>query len=366
MNRVRRYFTYLLRRTLMAVLGLLIVIWMLVMSIDLIEATREVGKVDGAGLPEAIHMTMFRTPQIVLTISPFIFLFATLWAFGQMAKSSEIAVMRAAGLSVWRIVLAPVALAMALGLLTVTVLDPIAANLAGRAQMIKNEMRGKEANLLKAFQDGIWLRQTDENSSSIIRAASYDPKNQSLHDVTVWRSSLDGVFVERWDAESADVSPTLFILQQAQRTTLHGENETVRSSHPISVNIDLRALREDRAKPDALSIWELPDFQQVMNSAGTDTTDYELRYHDLWSLPVKLSAMVLIACAFALGMNARAGGTAALMGVGIAAGFALFILTALSTAIARAGSVPVPLAAWAPGILAVLFATTLLLYREDG
>ena len=55
-----------------------------------------------------------------------------------------------------------------------------------------------------------------------------------------------------------------------------------------------------------------------------------------------------------------------MMGLGIAAGFALFILSELSTAIAEASIVPVGLAAWAPGILAVLFATGLLLYREDG
>ena len=62
----------------------------------------------------------------------------------------------------------------------------------------------------------------------------------------------------------------------------------------------------------------------------------------------------------------RAGGTAGLMGLGVAAGFALFIFAEMSNAIAKAQIVPIGLAAWAPGLFAVLFATTLLLYREDG
>ena len=136
---------------------------------------------------------------------------------------------------------------------------------------------------------------------------------------------------------------------------------------PVTIEeSDLRSLREDVAKPEALSVWELPSFTRIMSSAGMSTVEYQLRLHDLWSLPIRLAAMVLIACAFALSMNARAGGTAALMGIGIAAGFALFILSELSTAIARAGIVPIPMAAWTPSALAVVFAVTLLLYREDG
>ncbi|WOI52293.1 LPS export ABC transporter permease LptG [Parvularcula sp. LCG005] len=362
----KKYFTYLMRRTLMGILGLLTVIWMLVISVDLIEAMREVGKVEGAGLKEAVQMTLFRTPQILLTMSPFVFLFGTLWSFGQMSKTSEVAVMRAAGLSVWRIVLAPVVLALMMGLVLVTTLDPIASHLASRAQGIKNEMRGKEANLLEQFQDGIWLRQTDANSSSIIRAAEYDPDEQRLSGVTVWRRTLDGVFIERWDAEYADVTPTVFYLRNARRSTLHGEGEVLQDTQPFVVNIDLRALREDVAKPDALSVWELPTFTRVMGSAGMSTIDYQIRYQNLWSLPVNLAAMALIACGFALSMNTRSGGTAGLLGIGVAAGFALFILARFSTAVAKVEIVPVALAAWAPGLLAMMLATSLLLYREDG
>lgn len=360
------YFLYLVQRTLFGVVGLFLIIWMLVVSVDLVEAMREVGKVEGAGLDDAVRMTLFRTPQLILTLSPFIFLFGTLWAFGQMAKSSEVSVLRAAGLSVWRLVAAPVALSLLAGLLVVVAIDPVASALASRAQTIKNEMRGKEANLLKPFRDGIWLRQIDEDTASIIHANDYDPKAQTLTGVTIWRRTLDGVFIDRWDAVTADVAPQMFYLYEARRTTLHGEAVGVRPVEAFEVDIDLRSLREDIAQPTSLSVWQLPEFSAVMDSAGMSTVAYDLRFHNLWSLPAKLAAMVLIACAFSLGMNARAGGTAALMGVGVAVGFALFILSELSSAIAKAYIVPTGIAAWAPVLLAILFALTLLLYREDG
>lgn len=363
---IRQYFTYLLRRTAIGVLGLFFVIWMLVISVDLIEAMREVGKVEGAGFGQAIQMTLLRTPQLMLTVLPFVFLFGTLWAFGQMAKTSEISVMRAAGLSVWRLVAAPLLLALIVGFTTVLALDPIAAHLAGRAQTIKNEMRGKDANMVAEFRKGVWLKQVNQNNSTIIHAATYNPGDQILSGVIVWKHAADGVFIERWDADSAIVSANSFTLRMARRSTLHGENEDELKEKSFPVSIDLRTLREDVAKPEALSVWQIPEFSRVMSSAGMSTKKYDIRFHDLWSLPVKLAAMALIGCGFALGMNARAGGTAYLMGIGIATGFVLFILAELSSNAAMANTIPVGLATWAPGIFAILFAAGVLVYREDG
>lgn len=367
MSTVRLYFSYLVSRTLFGIIGLFAVIWLLVVSVDLVEAMREAARSDTAGFPQALTMTLFRTPQLILTLSPFIVLFGTLWAFGQMAKSSEVAVMRAAGLSVWRLVSAPVALAMVAGLAIVLILDPIAANLAGRAQTIENEMQGKETRLIQSFRDGIWLRQAGDGVTAIIHADSYDPEAQALNNVTVWRrATADGEFLDRWDSSLGKVDPTSLTLTNVRHSSPVQEAEAIKAEQIFPISIDLRALREDVSKPDALSVWQLPEFTKVMRSAGMSTIEYELRQHDLWSLPVRLAAMALIACAFALSMNARAGGTAALMGVGIAAGFALFILSEMSAAIARALIVPIPIAAWTPGVLAIVFAVTLLLYREDG
>ena len=272
MTPVRLYFTYLLQRTLFGVIGLFAVIWLLVVSVDLVEAMREVGKVDGAGFSEALLMTLYRTPQLILTLSPFVFLFGTLWAFGQMAKSSEIAVMRSAGLSVWRLVAAPVALSIAAGLLTVVLFDPVAADLAGRAQFIKNDMRGKQANMLAPFRDGIWLRQVSGNVAALIRADSYEPETQTLQGITVWQGTADeGVFIDRWDAPTGIVRPAGVTLMDAQRKSLERKAEPVLPEQSFPISIDLRSLREDVAKPEALSVWELPTFTKIMSSAGMST-----------------------------------------------------------------------------------------------
>ncbi|MBB4660075.1 LPS export ABC transporter permease LptG [Parvularcula dongshanensis] len=364
--RLRLYVRYLMRRTLVGIAGLFLVIGALIVTVDLIEALREVGKIEGAGFLTALRLTLLRAPQVLLTLSPFVFLFGTLFAFGQMAKSSEIAVMRAAGVSVWRLVVPGAALAVILGFATVTALDPLAARMESSAQALKNEVRGRDGKMLAAFREGIWLRQREEGITMVIHAARFDPADSMLHDVTIWKRTREGTFLERWDAKTAAVTEDAFVLAQARRTATGLRRADERALYVLPVGLDLRALREDKAKPDALSVWELPDMTRVLESAGLSTISYRLRYHDLWSLPLKLAAMVLIACAFSVSGNARQGGIARLMGVGVAAGFVLFIVSELSAATAEASIVPVALAAWAPAILAILAATSLLLFREDG
>lgn len=362
----RLYFGYLLRRTLTGVLGLFAIVGALIVAVDLIEALREVEKIEGAGFPQAVRLTAMRLPQTLLTLSPFVFLFGTLWAYGQMAKKSEVSVMRAAGLSVWRVILPPAVLALGVGVLTVTVLDPLAARLEGGAQAYKNQLKDREGRMLEAFRDGVWLRQGDARTVTLIHADGYDPAEGALSGVTVWRRTSEGGVIERWDAPRAAVLPDAFVLEAARRTTAQRGTARLEPRYVLPVSIDLRALREDRANPNALSVWTLPEMIEVLGGAGLRTVSYRLRYQDLWALPLELTAMALIGCAFAVGIDARGGGAMRLIGLSVGAGFVLFVFAELSAAVAEASIVPVVLAAWAPALLAVLFATGLLLFREDG
>jgi lipopolysaccharide export system permease protein len=102
----------------------------------------------------------------------------------------------------------------------------------------------------------------------------------------------------------------------------------------------------------------------MAQSAGLPTIPYDMRFHDLCSTPLKLVAMVLIAAVFAM-RPVRSGGVARLLLSAIAAGFALYVLSAISAAMGESGTVPVAVAAWAPAIVALLAAGSFLLKAEE-
>ncbi len=356
---------YLGKQIIFAVGGLTAGLAGLIFLIDLVESLRFVENVEGAGLKEALFITALRAPKLAIGIMPFMMLFGTMIAFYQLNRRSELAVMRSAGISVWGIIGPGALIAVLLGIAMVTIIDPLASQMSASSETYKNEIRGKKASLLKSLQGGIWLRQKDGDTAVILHAESYDPQSNTLQDVTIWRRSLTGVFIERWDADKAIIRDQGFELIQARRKTLQAQDKTPRRSEWVPSAFDIKDLREDVARPEAMSIWQLPRFIALAEQAGLPSIDYRLRYHQLWALPLTLLGMVLIAAAFTM-RPIRGGGTAKLLLMGLGAGFLLFILSEFSSATAEARITPVALAAWTPVALALLLSLTLLLYREDG
>ena len=51
---------------------------------------------------------------------------------------------------------------------------------------------------------------------------------------------------------------------------------------------------------------------------------------------------------------------------GLTGGFGFFIFSEISRKVGASGLVPVPVAAWAPALVALLLAASVLLHQEDG
>ena len=55
-----------------------------------------------------------------------------------------------------------------------------------------------------------------------------------------------------------------------------------------------------------------------------------------------------------------------MLGSGVAAGFALFVVSKVAEEFGQSGALPVALAAWAPAASGLMLAVALLLHMEDG
>ncbi len=358
-------FQYIATRTLIAVGGLFVILSALVLLVDLIENLRFVGKVPDGNFGLAVSMTLLRAPSLTQTLIPFVFLFGSIWMFHQLNKRSEISVMRSAGLSVWRL-LAPAALISALsGVVIITTLDPLSAGLFSQAETLKSRKMGGDQNLVRIFGDGIWLRQRNGDGQLIINAANYDDVRAALEKVTIWRFDTGNALLERIDAAEAFLSGRTLELHDAMLRAPGSDHGSYTPIYAVRTSLTAANLRERVAPPETLSIWQLPRFIILAEAAGVPAVRYNMRFHDLCSMPLKLLAMVLIAAAFSM-RPTRSGGAMKLAIISVFAGFALYILSEVSTAMGESGMAPEALAAWIPAVVASLAAVTTLLHLEDG
>ena len=347
----------------LAVAGLMAALSSMVLLVDLLENLRFAGKV-GAGFGLALRLTLLRTPAMAQSMLPFVFLFGALWMFSQLNRRSELVVMRSAGLSVWRLIGPAALFALLAGVLAVVAIDPLSARMMAAAEKAKLESRGQRASLARVFGDGIWLRQRDNGELLIINAASFDAERGALQTVTVWRMAADGAFEERIDAPEAALSGRTLEMKEARMKAAGMRFPQKTPVYSIPTSLTLADLRETLPPPESMSVFDLPRFMRLAEAAGLPTVRYSIRFHDLCSTPLKLTAMVLIAAIFSV-RPIRSGGTARLLLASVGSGFGLYILSEVSTALGESGSAAPPVAAWTPAVVATIVALSLLMRHEE-
>ncbi len=356
-------FKYIVEKSAISIAILFVALASVVMLVDLLENLRFAGKV-GGDFAFALRVTLLRTPAMTQAMAPFIVLFGSLWMFSQLNRRSELAVMRSAGLSIWRLIGPAAFLAAVGGFVLIVAIDPMAAKMMAYGDKMKIESRGQTASLVRVFGDGIWLRQRDADEQLIINAESFDGLAGALRNVTVWRLSPSATFVERIDAPQAALSGRTIELRDARMKTV-GEKLAQRTPlYSVPTSLTLADLRENVPTPESMSIWDLPRFILLAEAAGLPTIRYNIRFHDLCSTPLKLTAMVLIAALFSIGPM-RSGGTVRLVVAAIGCGFLLYVISEITAAMGESGIAPAPLAAWTPALIATIVAISLLMRHEE-
>ena len=363
LGRIERYVLVQQARSLGVALG---VIAALIMLIDFVEISRGVGSdVDLSGV-RILGLMLLKSPQVIIQLLPFVFLFGTLAAFVGLNRRSELIAMRAAGVSAWRFVLPAAGAALIFGVITVAALGPLAASADGLFQRERSRLSGSAAGV-EASQT-VWVREGDDTRQMVVRAERQDRASARLLDVTFFIYTNDGqgmrTFSERIDADSASLSNGSWRLVNAV-----GAESGQRAVRYATLDLPSSLADEEAfdrfARPQATSFWSLPAQVDRVEAAGFSSTAYRLRLQQLLATPLMFAAMSILAAAFSLRLM-RLGDLAKMSVAAVVLGFGFFFVNQAASAFGSAEVIPPWLAAWLPPLLTALAAFTLLFYTEDG
>ncbi len=362
---LHRYFAM---RFVKAFAGVFAIFFVIMVFLDLVEQLRKFSSTD-AGFTDILGLTLLNVPEGIYRILPLIMIIATITLFLSLARSSEMVVTRAAGRSAIRALASPVLVAFLIGVFGVASLNPIVAATSREFEARSNAFRGED-RVLTLGSTGLWLRQGDAESQTVIRAEGANLDGTELRNATFLTFSPDGVPQERIAAGQARLIDGAWFLERTKIWPLAGVRTPEASAQEQATFVLPSTLTPDQIRdsfgtPSSIPIYDLPAFITRLQTAGFSAQRHQVWLQTELSSPVFLVAMVMIGASFTL-RHQRGGQTGLMVLFAILLSFGVYFIRNFAAILGENGQLPAALAAWAPPIAAIGLALSFLLHKEDG
>ena len=361
---------YVARQFVAAVLAMLAALAGIVSLFDFIELLRRSATKPDATFGLVTEIAGLRVPFVAMQILPFAVLLGGILAFWRLTRSSELIVARAAGVSAWHFLSAPLFCALLLGAIATAGISPLSSAMLARAEMLDNAYLKTAAGSTALTGGQLWLRQSDRELDpqgvAILHARSVkmDGDVMVANEVSVFRLNGQDRLLVRLEATTATLQNGQWLLENTRRMLPDHLPEQI-GKQRLATDLTVGRVQDSFASPDTLSVWTLPDFIGLLERSGFSAIRHKLHFQALLALPLLAGTMALVSAGFSMRATRR-GGVARMIASGVAAGFSLFVVSKMAEEFGQSGALPVILAAWAPTAAGLMLSLTLLLHTEDG
>jgi lipopolysaccharide export system permease protein len=355
---------YIASRFMLTIFGTFLLCSVLIFMIDFVELLRQAGKYGSVPMTKLIWMTLLRLPAYTEILMAFAVQVGTVAALLMLSRKSELAVMRAAGLSVWQFLRPGLTVGLLLGVFAVLVFNPVAAKSRSEAERIYAEAFGQEANFMKNQSVGNWLRQDGPDGSSVLTAGAVTNKGLTTTGVTVFQFDRLNHFIERIDGTTARLKDGYWQVDNAWITRVGRAPERF-DRYDVSTNLTPERVQQALGTAISVSVFDLPGLIEAAESAGLTAIPYRIQYQLLLSRPLLLVVMVLLGATVSL-RSFRSGKIQTMVVSGMVGGFGFFLISEVSRQIGVSGIVAPWVAIWTPVMLGLCLSLAVLLHQEDG
>jgi lipopolysaccharide export system permease protein len=318
------------------------------------------------GFEIIFNMALMKNLYTSQRVAPFIIMIASMLTYLQLNRTSEIVAIKAAGISIWSILLPGVISAFLLGCFSVGVLNPITTTLLLKYEKAEAYyLKGQTSLLFDFSRSGIWLRQLeDDGGRSIIHALRISQENKKLHDVSIFYLDENNRFTHRITADAARLNEGEMVIKNAikiDRTNKLTKEKTL----ALPTKLSFRQIQESVIPPKAISFWDLPSFIAVTQESGFPALQHQQFFYSMLMAPFFYIAMMLVGSLFTIFHRPRHGVSYRTTFLGIATGFFTYFASDLISAMGGAGRIPLVLSTVAPTILCSAIALLVILHVEE-
>ena len=303
------------------------------------------------------ELLIWLTPQFIYYVIPIAALLSVLVTYGILARTSELTVMKACGVSLYRSALSVVFLSLMFSGVLFVLEQHVMAQANRRAEVIDARIKDRPPKTLNVLQRR-WVTKGD----SFYHNGHYDSEKRQMFELTLFK-----IKPNTWELTSQT-----FVRSASFRNDAWEGNAGWRldftTTPAIWTPIGKQPLPEmeppqyfatEPPEPQFMDVGELRRYIGELRTSGFNVVPATVELQRKLAFPLVTVVMALLAIPFGVG----AGRHGALYGIGLGIVIALsyWILISAFVAIGRSGLLPPHLAAWTPNVLVAGIAAYLML-----
>jgi Predicted permeases len=354
---INRIDIVVLRRLFSRIAATVFIFYGLIALVESLDTWRFNYVADQRGLPMAIVMVAMSAVRWTIKTLPVTVLMGAILGLVDLKLRHELTVIKSSGISIWRVLRAPVAVLLVASLAIVLGAETLSTQIN---RDLAPTPPGQSAQLTPAGE--IWLEQRAEGAHFVLMARNMAQGGAMLGDVILF--DLVSSEMPRLEAPEARFEDGYWVFPTATVRAANGPARYLANlrvpttSTPAELSLKL-------ASTEDMTFFELARLLQLGVSDPTIRAASAMRLIKLLALPLVLTGSLLIAFAFTAGYNRRTQFGPAVL-YGIVLGFIVFVITEMADRAGSTGVLHPAFAALGPAIVAIVIGVTVLLRKEDG
>ena len=352
---------YLARLFITRIFAVLIMLVLVLQTLDLLGESGQILAYQGNGQAELWTYVTLRIPQLVARFLPYSVLLATIITLATLNQNSEVVSMKAAGLSAHQ-VLAPLILSaivvsgMSFAFNERVVTRATATLSAWQAAKYGPVPKGSDVHSNIYISDG----------ADILLAATVTGSGARtiMTGVTFYRRDAAGMISEELRSPRATFASPGWRMEKPVRFDVTRTAAQPLASAVVATGVTPSQIAITRVDANAQDIFTLTHSIAALKAANRRTSELDAAWWHKISGPLAAILMPLLGAVAAFGL-ARSGQLLIRSVIGMALGFAYFVVDNAALAMGNFGGYPPMIAAWAPFVLFALIGEAVLVRTEE-
>ena len=237
-----------------------------------------------------VYLSLISSPSVVFEMFPFVFLIATQFFFLKLFNNDEINVFKYSGIKNIKIISILSFVSFFIGILIITLFYSFSSNLQQHYLQIKNQFSEDKLYLAVINKNGLWIKDTINNQTSIINSSQID--NNFLINTFITIFDKDFNLIRSLKSDKIDIKSNEWLIYDA---TIFKDNISQKSNIiKFKSNFNQKRIESLFSNLSSLSLLKLINLRQNYKLLNYSTIDVDMQIYKVATYPLLLIIMTIL------------------------------------------------------------------------